>query len=75
MARITREDLEKIKNKTLDSLKLRFGDYRGRINVHMGTCGVAAGADKVMEVVQQELQKMEWYNQLIRSTMVIHILR
>ncbi|MDX1778350.1 MAG: (2Fe-2S) ferredoxin domain-containing protein, partial [Thermodesulfobacteriota bacterium] len=55
MARITREDLEKIKAKTLDSLKLRVGEFRGRVNIHMGTCGIAAGAEEVMEVVKSEI--------------------
>ena len=55
MARITREDLEKIKAKTLDSLKLRVGEFRGRVNIHMGTCGIAAGADEVMDVVKSEI--------------------
>ena len=68
MARITREDLEKIKTKTLDSLKLRGGEFRGRINIHMGTCGLAAGAEEVMEVVKSEIAERGMKDVIITSS-------
>jgi NADH:ubiquinone oxidoreductase subunit F (NADH-binding)/NAD-dependent dihydropyrimidine dehydrogenase PreA subunit/(2Fe-2S) ferredoxin len=50
------EDLQKIKEETLADLSLRQGGYRAKINFHMGTCGIAAGAEKLRSLV---LRKME----------------
>src|SRR5512139_540844 len=50
------EDLQKIKERTLADLSLQEGRYRAKINFHMGTCGIAAGAEKLLSLV---LRKME----------------
>jgi NADH:ubiquinone oxidoreductase subunit F (NADH-binding)/NAD-dependent dihydropyrimidine dehydrogenase PreA subunit/(2Fe-2S) ferredoxin len=50
------EDLEKIKERTLSELSLQKGGVRAKINFHMGTCGIAAGAEKLLSLV---LRKME----------------
>jgi len=50
------EDLQKIKERTLADLSLQRGGYRAKINFHMGTCGIAAGAEKLLSLV---LRKME----------------
>ncbi len=50
------EDLQKIKERTLSDLSLQKGGYRAKINFHMGTCGIAAGAEKLLSLV---LRKME----------------
>ncbi len=34
------------------------GESRGRITVHMGTCGIAAGAGNVLAAVREELEKI-----------------
>ena len=49
MAKLTIEDLKKIKEKTMGTAVLREGSQRAKIIVHMGTCGIAAGARNVME--------------------------
>jgi NADP-reducing hydrogenase subunit HndB len=55
MARLTIEDLKKIKEEHKAMLTLREGGYRAKITVHMGTCGIAAGARKVMEALLDEI--------------------
>src|SRR5512136_128050 len=50
------EDLQKIKERTLADLSLQKGGRRAKINFHMGTCGIAAGAEKLLSLV---LRKME----------------
>jgi NADP-reducing hydrogenase subunit HndB len=57
MARLTVDDLKKIKEKHHSMLNLREGGFRAKINVHMGTCGIAAGARKVMDAVIDEIAK------------------
>jgi NADH:ubiquinone oxidoreductase subunit F (NADH-binding)/NAD-dependent dihydropyrimidine dehydrogenase PreA subunit/(2Fe-2S) ferredoxin len=55
--RVTKlEDLQRIKERIALDLSLRKGGYRAKINFHMGTCGIAAGAKKIHA---QILRKME----------------
>jgi NADP-reducing hydrogenase subunit HndB len=51
MAKIKPEDLLKIRERMARTMSLRDGDARARITVHMGTCGIAAGARKVMSTM------------------------
>jgi NADP-reducing hydrogenase subunit HndB len=55
MAKLTIADLKKIKEDYHQGL--REGGFRVRITVHMGTCGIAAGARPIMNVVMEELAK------------------
>jgi NADP-reducing hydrogenase subunit HndB len=45
------EDLDKIADRMRNVMSLRQGAGRARVNVHMGTCGIAAGARKIMSAV------------------------
>lgn len=51
MAKLKPGDLEKISQKMRKTTILREGTGRARIIVHMGTCGIAAGARKIMVAV------------------------
>ena len=55
MAKLTIEDLKKIKEQTAKSTSLRDGDANVKITVHMGTCGIAAGAREVMNALMEEM--------------------
>lgn len=57
MARLTIEDLKKIKEDYKAVATLREGGYRAKVTVHMGTCGIAAGARKVMEALLDEIAR------------------
>jgi NADP-reducing hydrogenase subunit HndB len=46
--KIRAEDLDKISEKMRSVTNLREGAGRARINVHMGTCGIASGARNVL---------------------------
>jgi len=48
MSKIKPQDLEKIREKMARTMSLRDGDARAKITVHMGTCGIAAGARMIM---------------------------
>lgn len=48
MPKLTPGDLEKIRETMARTMSLRDGDARARVTVHMGTCGIAAGARKIM---------------------------
>lgn len=57
MPRLTVDDLKKIKEDYKSTFTLREGGYRAKITVHMGTCGIAAGARNIMEVLLDEMKK------------------
>ncbi|MBP7341057.1 MAG: (2Fe-2S) ferredoxin domain-containing protein [Smithellaceae bacterium] len=56
MAKLTIDDLKKIKEKVHKEMSLRDGDRRVRITVHMGTCGIASGAKEVMDSLLEEIE-------------------
>jgi len=49
MTKITIADLKKIKDKIHSQTEMREGTFKGKVTVHMGTCGIAAGARIVMD--------------------------
>jgi len=55
MAKITPDDLDRISEEIKGVLHLRKGIARARILVHMGTCGIAAGARAIMSTLMAEL--------------------
>ncbi len=48
MPKISIQDLKKIKDRERAKMVLRDGEHRAKITVHMGTCGIAAGARDIM---------------------------
>jgi NADP-reducing hydrogenase subunit HndB len=59
MAKLTIADLKKIKEEYSAKQALREGGSRVKITVHMGTCGIAAGARGIMNAVMDELAKAD----------------
>jgi NADP-reducing hydrogenase subunit HndB len=59
MAKLTIADLKKIKEEYHANQALREGGFRVKITVHMGTCGIAAGARTIMNTVMEELTKSD----------------
>ncbi|MCD6152455.1 MAG: (2Fe-2S) ferredoxin domain-containing protein [Syntrophobacterales bacterium] len=57
MAKIKIEDLKKIKERVHAETSLREGDRRVKVTVHMGTCGIAAGAREVMNTLMSEIDE------------------
>jgi len=59
MPKIKPEDLDKIGEKIQRTLHLREGIARARVIVHMGTCGIAAGARPVMSALMDEVDRRD----------------
>jgi NADP-reducing hydrogenase subunit HndB len=51
MSKIKPKDLARIRERMARTMSLRDGDARVKITVHMGTCGIAAGARKIMSTL------------------------
>jgi len=59
MAKLKIEDLKHIKDKTARATTLREGETQVKITVHMGTCGLAAGAQHVMNSLMQQMAEAD----------------
>ncbi len=57
MPKLKLEDLDRISQKMKRVVNLREGAGKVRIVVHMGTCGIAAGARGVMSTLMEEVEK------------------
>ena len=57
MAKLRVEDLKRIKENVRGTLNLREGDSRVKITVHMGTCGIAAGAREIMRALPKHVEQ------------------
>jgi len=59
MNKLNIEDLEKISQKVKKENLLRSGNARAKIIVHMGTCGISAGARKIMNTLLKKMEEEE----------------
>jgi NADP-reducing hydrogenase subunit HndB len=57
MAKLKIEDLDRISEQHKKAMSLREGAGRVKITVHMGTCGISAGARKIMSEVMRCVEK------------------
>ena len=56
MAKLTLDDLRRKRAEAQKGIYLREGEFRGKIIVHMGTCGIAAGARSIVAAFLEELE-------------------
>jgi NADP-reducing hydrogenase subunit HndB len=59
MPRLSIEDLKRIREDAKQTLTLRSGIARAKVTVHMGTCGIAAGARDVMGALLKEIENLK----------------
>ena len=59
MAQLTLDELRKKREEAKKEIYLREGKYKSKIIVHMGTCGIAAGARDVMNALMEELAEAD----------------
>jgi (2Fe-2S) ferredoxin len=59
MSRLNMEGLEMMKEKRKAELTLKDGGYRARIVVHLGPCGIAAGAFSVLNSLINEISRAQ----------------
>ena len=59
MPKIQPGDLDDIGEKIKRTMLLREGSGRAKVIVHMGTCGIAAGARTVMKAFMEEIEERD----------------
>lgn len=55
MAKLSIDDLKKIKERVQKEDLFRAGAKRVKLTVHMGTCGIASGAKEILDTVMEEM--------------------
>ncbi|MBN1270939.1 MAG: (2Fe-2S) ferredoxin domain-containing protein [Candidatus Aminicenantes bacterium] len=69
MPKLTLKDLQKKREEVKKSVILREGgDYKAKVTVHMGTCGIAAGARKIMDSLLAEVEKFDARDVLVTTS-------
>jgi NADP-reducing hydrogenase subunit HndB len=59
MPRLSIDDLKRIREEAKLTLTMRSGDARAKVIVHMGTCGISAGAREVMGALLKEIERLK----------------
>lgn len=68
MPKLSIEDLDKISQRVRKTTLLREGAGRAKITVHMGTCGIAAGARTIMSTLMDEFEKQDITDVILTSS-------
>ena len=69
MPKLTIQDLEKIREQARFAMAIREGgEFRAKVNVHMGTCGIAAGARTIMTALLREVETRGLHDVLLTSS-------
>jgi NADP-reducing hydrogenase subunit HndB len=68
MPRVTIEDLKKIREKAERTMTVRAGEARARVIMHMGTCGIAAGAREVMGALLKEVEAQKLSDVIVTTS-------
>lgn len=68
MAKLKIEDLDKIADEAQRKMTLREGAGRVKVTVHMGTCGISAGARNVMTTFLNEIEAHKLKDVIITTT-------
>ncbi|MBC8175064.1 MAG: (2Fe-2S) ferredoxin domain-containing protein [Candidatus Marinimicrobia bacterium] len=68
MPKLTIEELRKKRESSKKSIYLREGKFRGKVTVHMGTCGIAAGAREIMNTFLDEFDNKDIIDIMLTSS-------
>jgi NADP-reducing hydrogenase subunit HndB len=68
MGKMNIEDLAKIRDEGRYKMTLRQGVGRVRINVHMGTCGISAGARGILTAVMKEIESRGLHDVIVTNS-------
>ena len=68
MPRLSIDDLKRIQEEARQTMTLRSGEARARIVVHMGTCGISAGARDIMGALLKEIETLRLVDVLVTTS-------
>jgi NADP-reducing hydrogenase subunit HndB len=68
MVPLTLEDLRKKRDEARKDIYLREGKYKSKVIVHMGTCGIAAGAREIVSAFLREIEDLTTKNVMLTTS-------
>ncbi len=68
MPRLKIDDLNKIAEQHQRKMNVREGAGKAKITVHMGTCGIAAGARTIMSAFLKEIEQSNAHDVMLTSS-------
>jgi len=69
MPKLTLDELARIREQARKTTRLREdGEHRAKVTVHMGTCGIAAGARGVMNALLAEVDRRDARDVLVANS-------
>ncbi len=68
MQKLTVEELQALHTKNKAAFSADSGSYKAKVTVHMGTCGLAAGARQVMDTLVDEVKNNKLSGVMIASS-------
>lgn len=68
MPKLTIEELQRKREEARRSLYLRDTAFKGKVVVHMGTCGIAAGARQIMATILEEVEQGRLRDVMVTTT-------
>jgi NADP-reducing hydrogenase subunit HndB len=61
-------DLERVREKVRKTATLRQGKARAKVTIHMGTCGIAAGARKILTALMAEIEEAKLTDVIVTTS-------
>lgn len=68
MGKLTIDDLARLRETARNAIALREGAGRVKITVHMGTCGIAAGAREIMTAVLRAVEEHDLHDVIVTNS-------
>lgn len=68
MPKLKVEDLKRIKENMAGTVNIRQGAHRAKITVHMGTCGIAAGARTIMNKLLEKKNEADAQDVIVTTS-------
>jgi len=68
MPKLTVHEMKKMREASKKEMSLREGNFRGKVIVHLGTCGIAAGAREIMDTFLEEFDNRDITDIMFTST-------
>ena len=68
MPKLTVHEMKKMREAAKKEMSLREGNFRGKLIVHLGTCGIAAGAREIMDTFLEEIDRRDITDIMFTST-------
>ncbi len=68
MPKLTLNELQKMRESSKRNISLREGDFKCKLIVHMGTCGIAAGAREIVNTFLEQFDERDITDVMFTTT-------